>query len=214
MSFDTLAPTYRLLEAALAGQTLHRCRTTFLNETVGCRRALVLGEGPGRFLVELLRSNPRIEITCIDQSAGMVHQATKRVRQNGFSTAQISFRQMDVRDWLPGPQVYDLIVSHFFLDCFQLEEIQLLTTKVRGCTRDGTRWLLSDFCVPERGWQRARAQAIHALMYAFFRSITGISARRLTPPDSCLADAGFHLANRRTYNFGLLHSDLWIRRGA
>ena len=63
MSFDTLAPIYRPLEAVLAGGVLQLCRTSFLAESVDRRRALILGEGPGRFLVELLRINPSIEVT-------------------------------------------------------------------------------------------------------------------------------------------------------
>ena len=48
-------------------------------------------------------------------------------------------------------------------------------------------------------------------MYAFFRFATGLSAARLTPSDDFLQAAGFRLAGRRLANFGLVHSDLWLR---
>jgi hypothetical protein len=50
MSFDTLAPYYRNLEFALAGGLPQRCRTAFLAAAADSRRAVLLGNGPGRFL--------------------------------------------------------------------------------------------------------------------------------------------------------------------
>jgi hypothetical protein len=58
MSFDTLAPYYRALELVLAGKVMQQCRTAYLDQTTGVKRALLLGEGPGRYLVELLQVNP------------------------------------------------------------------------------------------------------------------------------------------------------------
>lgn len=63
MSFETPAPYYRALELVTAVGMLQRCRTAFLAETQGCRRALLLGEGPGPFLAALLRTNPDVDLT-------------------------------------------------------------------------------------------------------------------------------------------------------
>ena len=67
--------------------------------------------------------------------------------------------------------------------------------------------------MPERGWRRWRARAIHALMYAFFRVATRLPARRHTNPDPFLLRAGFRLRGRRTSEWGLLQADLWQRIG-
>lgn len=211
MSFDALAPTYRGLEALVAGPLLQRCRTAFLAESGGCRRALLLGEGPGRFLVEVLRTNPRLEITCVERSPGMIREAANRVRRAGLDTARVRFEQRDVLAWSPRPEGFDLIVSHFFLDCFRPAELGRLIPRVASGATPEARWLVGDFRVPDRGWQRLRALAVHRLMYAFFRIVTGLSAARLTPPDRFLEAVGFTLSQRRYYNFGLLHSDCWRR---
>ena len=50
------------------------------------------------------------------------------------------------------------------------------------------------------------------LLYRFFRITTGLHARELTPPDSLLEINGFQLRERRIVDFGLLHSDWWMRR--
>jgi SAM-dependent methyltransferase len=214
MSFDTLAPFYRPMEAVLAGRIMQRCRTSFLAEAVGRRRALILGEGPGRFLIELLRSTPGIEVTIVEKSPAMIRQALSRIRKGGFDPSRIAFREMDALTWEPSGRVFDLIVTHFFLDCFRPEELTDLVGRLRDSSTEGARWLLGDFCIPQRGWRRFRARAIHAAMYACFRAATGLSARRLTSPDAYLQGAGFQLAERRFFNFGLIHSDLWIKFGA
>jgi hypothetical protein len=55
MSFDRLAPHYRWLEWVLAGRKLQRCRTAFLDEIGRADATLLVGEGNGRFLGELLK---------------------------------------------------------------------------------------------------------------------------------------------------------------
>ena len=211
MSFDTLAPIYRPLEAVLAGGVLQQCRTSFLAEAVDRRQALILGEGPGRFLVELLRINPSIEVTCVERSPAMIHEAKSRLRREGLDISRIDFQQTDALTWEPSCRAFDLIVTHFFLDCFRPQELRALVAKLASAAEAEARWLLGDFCIPERGWRRLRARSIHAAMYAFFRTATGLSAKRLTPPDEYLRMAGFRLQNRRLFNLGLIHSDLWLK---
>lgn len=209
MSFDILAPYYRIMEWVTAGGVLQRCRTAFLAETANSRRALLLGEGPGCFLVELLRLNPRVEITCVERSPGMIEEARSELTE--AELARIRFEQADALRWQPSRQEFDLVVTNFFLDCFRPEELQLLVTKVGASATKDARWLLADFREPERGWRRWRGRAVLGLMYAFFRFTTGLSASRLTPPTGFLEAAGFRLVDQRLANFGLVHSDLWLR---
>lgn len=212
MSFDTLAPIYRPMEAILAGRVLQLARTCFLDAATPCRKALLLGEGAGRFLLELLQAHPRIEVTCVEQSHGMIRQTRALLERHGIPATRIHFEPVDALQWRPPHGNFDLVASHFFLDCFQPDEIHRLATLVARCTTADARWLLADFRVPDAGWRRLRARAIHRLMYAFFRTVTDLSAARLTPPDRYLSEAGFRLEARRLYSLGLLHSDCW-RKG-
>lgn len=211
MSFDTLAPFYRSMELVTAGGMLQRCRTAYLAAVTDCRRALLLGEGPGRFLVALLRANPQVEVWCVEQSAGMIRAARRELKRQGLTAARVTFAQQDALRWQPPRAPFDLVVTHFFLDCFRREELAQLIPKIATSATSEARWLLADFRLPERGWQRWRARAVLALMYAFFRSVTGLSAARLTPPDEFLEAGGFRRAERRLVNFGLAHADLWRR---
>jgi hypothetical protein len=113
--------------------------------------------------------------------------------------------------WSPAANTYDGIATCFFLDCFPRESLRdVIAALAAGATGRAT-WLVVDFAVPEGGPARWRAQALHAMMYAFFRVATGLPARRLTPPDAFLRAHGFQLAGRREFSWGLLRADLWRR---
>jgi SAM-dependent methyltransferase len=212
MNFDRLAAHYHWMETFFAGGLMQRCRTTFLSRTRECRRALLVGEGSGKFLAELLRCNPRIRVTCVEHCRGMIEQTRRRLATEHLDESRVEFRQMDALDWSPSPETFDLVVTNFFLDCFRAEQLQRLVPLLAGSTTKEAIWLVADFCEPGRGWRRWRAKIILAMLYAFFRVTTSLSASRLTPPDPFLAAAGFHLLDRRLVSFGLAHADFWQRK--
>jgi hypothetical protein len=211
MNFDRLAACYPWLEKFFAGSLMQRCRTTFLARAKNHRHALLVGEGTGKFMAELLRANPQIRITCVEACAGMIRQMRQRLLREGLDGARVQFTQMDALDWTPPTEKFDLVVTHFFLDCFRAEQLQRLIPRLAESATDEAVWLLADFRVPEHGWQRWRARAILMMLYGFFRLTTSLSAHWLTPPDPFLRDAGFTLIDRRLLSFGLAHADLWAR---
>jgi len=209
MSFDRLAPHYRWMEAVLAGGKLQRCRTAFLDEAKTARRALIVGEGNGRFLSVLLRVNPSVRVLCVDGSARMLERACARLAREGLNVHQVEFLHADATTWSPPRAGFDLLVTHFFLDCFRPEQLAEIVGRLSAAAAPDARWLIADFCEPAQGPARWRARSMLALMYWFFRAITGLPARRLTPPDSFLEQHGFQLQSRRRAEWGLLHTDVW-----
>jgi hypothetical protein len=212
MNFDRLAAHYHWMETFFAGGLMQRGRITFLSRTRHCRRALLVGEGTGKFLAELLRANPLIQVTCLEHCRGMIEQMQRRLSAKKLDGSRVEFEQMDALRWSAPPEKFDLVVTNFFLDCFRAEELQRLVPLLAGATTAEAIWLLTDFREPERGWPRWRARIILALLYAFFRVATSLSASRLTPPDGFLAGAGFNLVERRLVSFGFVHADLWQRK--
>lgn len=211
MSFDLVAPHYRWMEPLLAGRKLQRARTAHLRDLSEVRSVLILGEGPGKFLAAFLQRFPAAQITCVDSSKRMLALAQKRVRSLNLSAASINFIHADALAFSPASAGFDLIVTHFFLDCFRADQLQELIPKLARAAKAGASWLLSDFTIPHDGIQRVRARAIHRLMYTFFRAATKLPARALTPPDPFLRAEGFTLRQRLTIDLGLIHSDLWSR---
>jgi len=211
MSFDALAPHYRWMEFVLAGRKLQNCRTAFLSHVASRKNVLILGEGTGRFLLECRRTLRDAHITCIDASAPMLKIARKRLQQVGLALDDIEFIHADALTWTPHRQPFDLLVTHFFLDCFRFDQLQQLIGLLAGAATGDAAWLLADFQVPLAGPARYRALLIHRLMYLFFRVTTRLPARQLTVPDDLLKAHGFTLCERQPSDWGLLHTDRWER---
>jgi SAM-dependent methyltransferase len=209
--FDRLAPHYGWMERLLAGRKLQVCRAAFLQAIPSPRRALIAGQGRGAFVAELLQAHPRLRCTCVDSSAGMLQAARARLRQGGVEESRAEFIHADLLDWAAPVGEFDLIVTHFFLDCFRPEQLERLMPKLSVAAAPKACWLLADFLEPPAGPARWRARAILEMMYVFFRWAAALPASQLTPPDSLLAREGFALGERRIFDWGLLHSDLWIR---
>jgi ubiquinone/menaquinone biosynthesis C-methylase UbiE len=212
VSFDTLAPWYRTLEWIAFGDALQRCRVACLGEIAPPRRALVVGEGNGRFLCELLRLHPEVEVDCIDASERMLELARKRVEiEVGDRKEQVSFQHRDLTSWRPPDHYYDLVVTHFVLDCFPKPPLAGIITKLARASAADATWLLADFCIPQRGITRLHARLWLAAMYLFFRSTARIPASELIDPTPFLRAEGLVLARQCLFRSGMLKSELWRR---
>ena len=209
MNFDRIAPHYLWLEMLCAGPLLQRCRTAFLDEMPSPRHALIVGEGDGRFLVDFLRAFPEARVTCVEASAAMLGLAQARLAASGLDSRGVEFVQADILTWTPPLRRFDLLVTHFFLDCFHADQLAAILARLAAAAAPEARWLVADFREPASGFAKWRARAIIQSLYFFFRHVARLSATRLTPPDALLVRHGFVLRERRTWDWGLLHSDLW-----
>lgn len=218
MSFDPLARHYDWLETLTAGRRLERMRAAGLEALRGRKRILSMGEGHGRFAAACLARYPEAELTCVDASARMLARARRRVEKTvgAVAVAQTGWVCADVLNWQPATEQteekFDAVVTCFFLDCFPAATLEGVIARLASSAADDAVWLNADFAVPERGWRRWRAQAIHAAMYAFFRAAVGLPARRWTAPDALLAAHGFRREARFESEWGLLRTEVW-RRG-
>ena len=209
--FDSLARPYRRLERLAFGGALETARFCHLEALRRCRRALVLGEGDGRFLARLLRRVPEARVDCVDASAAMLARAAGRL--GAEDRARVNFIHADARRWALAAGVYDTAATLFFFDCFEQAEAEELTARIAAALRPDALWLWADFAVPPRGWRRARARLWLALLYAFFRWRTGLVARRLPEIEGALRVAGFEPGRTTELQAGLLRACLWRRGG-
>ncbi len=210
MSFDRLARHYRWMEALLAGRTLQRARTAWLADIGTPRRALLAGEGNGRFLAAAVQALPTTRFLCVDASVEMLEMARRSVPDRELG--RVEFAHATLPDWAPEPAAFDLVVTHFFLDCFPSPILEQVISALAAGLEPGALWCLSDFAVPKPGLARRRAQIIHALMYAFFRRTTRIPARSLVAPEPELMRQGWIRKAHREYEWGLIRSSLWHRQ--
>jgi SAM-dependent methyltransferase len=206
-NFDRLAKVYRCLELLTFGPLLARCRTAFLPQLATARSALVLGDGDGRFTAELLRANSEIRIDAVDASPAMLDSLLQRA---GTDSDRLRVHCGDVRDWRPENAQYDLLVTHFFLDCLTTEECRALAAKAHGAVSPAAVWIVSEFAVPEGWFGRLVAHPMVWLLYRAFGVLTGLRIRRLPDHHAALRDAGFALTRRRARLRGLLASEMWL----
>jgi SAM-dependent methyltransferase len=212
VSFDTLAPWYRTLEWIAFGDDLQRCRVACLREIAAPRRVLIVGEGNGRFLCELLRLHPGVEIDCIDASQRMLQLARKRIdRELPHHAERVRFLHQDLTAWTAPEHHYDLVVTHFFLDCFAETQLAAIVGKLAQAATERACWLLADFCLPSQGVAWLRARAWLAVMYQLFRLAAGIGARQLVDATPFMQGEGFALARRHSFRKGMLKSEMWRR---
>lgn len=207
MNFDRVAPHYDRLERWFSRGLMHHARVAHLPAIANCRHALLLGEGPGRFLPLVLGQFPDARVTCVDSSAQMLARA-----RNGIPNAdrgRVTFVEVDICAWQPAADQFDLIVTNFFLDCFNEDDLSRIVPLIASAATDDANWLVADFNVPDSGFARWRAAFIIGVLYRFFGFTTGLSARRLIPPGPWLEQGGFKLHRRVEYDHGLLRSDWW-----
>jgi ubiquinone/menaquinone biosynthesis C-methylase UbiE len=209
--FDRVARIYRWMEYFSFGSYLQQCRIFRIDEMALCRRALLYGDGDGRFLSELARRLPQIEVAAVDASREMLHQAAQRMPFR----ANVRLIQADALEYDVGhlPEApFDLIVTHFFLDCFDEAEIASLLSRVDAATQENALWVVSEFAIPSRNPARLVGMFIVRALYLAFGLLTGLSARRLPDYGQVMQEAGWRLENRRELLFGLLVSERWRRR--
>ncbi|AFL89775.1 hypothetical protein Terro_3561 [Terriglobus roseus DSM 18391] len=230
--FDRLARPYRWLEYLSFGRALERCRLHFLPQLADTRRALLLGDGDGRFAERLLRTMVKagapqpalrlpdgsvtetaasedMQVVAIDGSAGMLAILQSRC---AFARNLLVTYLTDLTQGLPAMLQYDrfdLVTTHFFLDCLSTAQVDRLVGDVKPRMTANARWVVSEFSVPPRGAMRLPAWTIVRGLYLGFRLLTGLRTQRLPDYRSVLQAHGFVLDQQTCMLAGLLTSELW-----
>jgi hypothetical protein len=205
-NFDRLARLYRWMELLSFGPWLMRCRCAFLSECLSSSRALALGDGDGRFTARLLRENSTICIDAIDASHAMLSSLFRRAAAHA---CRVRTYQADARSLLPPNPPYDLIVSHFFLDCLSTEEVKSLAAVLGSAVSPGSLWIVSEFAIPPTLFGEVVARPVVWALYRAFGWLTGLEVRQLPDHHSALRHAGFTLEKSRSWLGGVLISEVW-----
>ncbi len=211
-NFNLIARPYRFLEYVTLGTTPQNCRTHYLPLLSDSRRALILGDGDGRFLAEFLARNPQLHADAVDTSAAMLQllrqrceSASPNSRLRTHHTDALSF---PLETSLTFEDPYDLIVSHFFLDCLNQPQLNTLVSRIAKNLCPGALWLISDFRIPAGPIQLPTKILIRSL-YLAFRILTGLRTTHLPDHVTPLTQAGLI---RIAYNHslaGILTAELW-----
>ena len=177
-------------------------------------RALLLGDGDGRFLCALLAACPTLRVDYVESSAQMLALAKARTvrRFGGEGAGQVRFFQADARSWpLPEEPVYTFVSTHFFLDCLTDTEVGQLLTRLERSLRPDATWIVSEFAQPARGLPAWRARLWIGGLYRLFGWFTGLKVRCLPDHPAIFKTHGWNLQRRVDADWGLLASEWWER---
>jgi len=207
LNFDPLARPYRWAEYATFGRSLERCRFHFLSAINDAQHALVLGDGDGRFLAQLLRANPDVYADVIDISPAMLRLLYCRLRPE--DRKRVTLHRQDVREFVPPHVGYDLVVTHFFFDCLFQDELNALVECIAPRLLPGANWIVSEFATPRGRTASVVGPTIISGLYRAFGLFTGLPVRCLPDHRTPLEASGFELLTERPWLSGLLLSQFW-----
>lgn len=188
---------------------MQRARVAFLWKIPEPQKILVLGEGPGSFLVMARQVFPNAEITCLDASSAMLEKTKQRLQRHNISLDSVTFLHQDLFSWQPLMQTYDLIVTNFFLDCFTAKELEHLVPILSRAATSNALWLIADFQISRARIMEKISQLLVKTLYLFFRRVAAISATELASPHYLLEKNGFQLQEYKELCGGLLRSESW-----
>lgn len=213
-TFDWLAQPYRWMEYVTFGRALERCRFHLLPRLTDSRSALLLGDGDGRFAARLLRDTPELQLVAVDSSPTMLAALHARCARDG-NGARVQTLSTDLASALPQAikeRSYDLVVTHFFLDCLSTAAVEHLAKQILPQLRPGARWIISEFQVPATA-MRFPARMLIRLLYLAFRLLANLQTRSLPDYRFALRRAGFTQTASTSFLAGLLVSEMWTMSG-
>jgi cyclopropane fatty-acyl-phospholipid synthase-like methyltransferase len=177
VNFNLIAPIYDFGENFFFGNLLVFTRNRFLNYSINSKSVLILGEGRGQFLNQLLCVNQTCKVTVVESSTKMIQKQKELISNKHLN--RVSFHCISV-DEFNTDQYYDLVCTHFFWDCFtQRQILNFLPHFTKFLKKDGF-WINSDFVDCKSGEMNLNSIKIR-ILYLFFRLTTGILARRVEP---------------------------------
>ena len=208
-NFDRLASVYDGLGTMAFGGALHASQCTLLDALPPCGRVLVIGGGTGRFLSELLARNRTAAVIYVELSEAMLRRAAARLSAD--DAERVTFRHGSW-DQIAGDEVFDLVCTQCFLDCFAPPELTPVMDRLDTCLAPEGAWLFHDFDVSGRGpLSRAWRRTVVRLLYSFFGRVCGVRPRALPNLATAFAARGFVASASTEHLGGLLVNRLYLR---
>lgn len=192
--FDFLAPVYDKLAQFIFGNAIKNATTAHLDRIEDGDKVLILGGGTGWILEKLPQMN--IEVAYVELSQKMLLKA--KSRKINYKVSFIYGSYTDVPD-----EVYDIIITPFFLDLFTTGHSEKIVSLLRNKLRKSGFWINVDFTLTSILWQKAMIY----IMYRFFRFCCNIEATRL--PDYKRIFKKFNKKAEQHFYHGMLISTVY-----
>ena len=203
-SFDLIASFYPLLEQIVFGSTLSRSRRFFARRVTEGNKILLIGEGNGRFLFEMVKQTSSGSFTVVDSSARMLTAAARRIATVD-RCPRVELIHADILQWRSPAAHYDRVVTHFLLDLFTPCRICRIVEKISRLATEDALWINVDFSSEN---QNLRQKLLMWAQYRFFRISAGIEASRLFDSLPYIRQAGWQILEGRSLESGWISAHL------
>ncbi|MDH3626282.1 MAG: methyltransferase domain-containing protein [Acidobacteriota bacterium] len=211
-SFDGISPIYDLLSWCYGFGAIQRSRRRLTPFVSPPGRVLVLGDGTGMALCELLQSFEPLQVVCVDASRQMLQRTEKRLSVRvPHAMSRVRLIHGGIED-VPVSDSFDLIVSHYFLDLFDPLRLNAALSRLDVIWEPGGSWWVTDFTRPTGVSVGARLQgAMLRVLYHFFRSNCGITTRTLPDIEGAFLARGYSTQRRIRSAWGTLETMLFLK---
>ncbi|MEM9337473.1 MAG: class I SAM-dependent methyltransferase [Bacteroidota bacterium] len=172
-NFNFIAPFYDLCARIIFGSIIDRSQRYFIDQLPSEGHVLVLGGGTGKIL-EVISSQ---KVVFLDKSSTMIKYAKQRETSSSVVFLQEDFLSFEIHEQ------FDVIMSPFFLDCFNGENLRAALIKIRKSIKPSGKLIVTDF-------QRARNERLLNVMHWFFKFTAGLESTSLKDIHSIIMEMG------------------------
>lgn len=200
--FDLLSGFYDLMLWSTSGNAILKSQTALLSCLPEIKTVLILGGGTGSFLVELLNRKNIESVTYADISAGMIKKTQNKIQKRiPEQLSKVKFICGEI-DSIHHEENFDLVITNYFLDQFETEELGLLLDKIAGHLIHSGYWYVADFSFSQK--PSFIKKIIHQILYLFFRTICNITAKNVPDLKTEMKEIKLKLKAERYFLKGLL----------
>jgi SAM-dependent methyltransferase len=198
--FDRIARHYDSFGRFVFGKNITDCQTFFLSTIPNSSNILILGGGSGWILNAIEERTKGCRIWYVELSQRMIDLA-----KSCNKSPNVIFIRGDECS-IPEGVAFDVIITNFFLDLFNEDQLQKTVQAILPSMRKNTIWLVSDF-VNRKAWHRAMVW----IMYRFFMLTTNLETSSLPGWESLLHSMGFNESQSRYFYGSFIKSVVYKR---
>lgn len=198
--FDFVARHYDRLAKLVFGKAIVNSQLQYLSQIPKSGKILVLGGGTGWWLNNPALQNKNLEIWFVEASKEMI----KRAQQNVAAGLSIHFIHGTSLN-LNLTAHFDAVVTFFFLDVFEQNNLKNEIQKIIALAKPGALWLVTDFV--HKSWWHG---FLLSLMYRFFGIVSSLSTRTLPDWQGELQRNGIAEKDTAYFYRGFIKASLYV----
>jgi tRNA (cmo5U34)-methyltransferase len=203
VNFDGIAPVYDTL-ATLFGGNIKKAQQHYLCLIPAHARILIVGGGTGWILTDLLSVKKKIQhITYVEASATMLDLSKDKLIKYKALHPDRNFPSIEwingTENNLPQDEVYDVIITNFFLDLFDEAALLKVMKKLSPSLHSEGIWLFSDFNISEKPFEGWWQRLLIRSMYLFFKITCHLHTTKLPDFEQAFHQLGFKKTHMRSF---------------